>query len=227
MQTANDVKLRHRLAVPAGRGLPRLLERHGVGPSCVFLTAKGTQPAGRDADIGRIDMPVHVEIGDIAVHSLAHQVGQPADTQNVPRAIQCDAIVEAEALFRHHFVGDWQQPRVIGLKAMALRGKLGQAHLSLRINPTPTRIAARASPEESNFETHNMTSLAGLRHLVKSTRDKLVDEAHKAIAWRISFHRIGLDNRGSVRFGVVNRRMNDLGGQPLAAMLALNEETCQ
>jgi hypothetical protein len=42
MQAADDVKLRHRLGVAGGCGLPRFFEGHGIGPFATFSAAKGT-----------------------------------------------------------------------------------------------------------------------------------------------------------------------------------------
>ena len=128
MQASHDVELGHRLAVAGGRCLPGLLERHRISARSIFLAAKGAEPASGNANVRWIDMPVDVEVRNVAMHPLAHQVGQPANRQNVSGAIEVDAVVEAETLFRHHFFSDRQQPRIVGLKAMALRAKLGQAH---------------------------------------------------------------------------------------------------
>jgi hypothetical protein len=68
----------------------------------VLLAAEGAQAARGDANVGVVDVPVDVEVGDVAVHALAHVIGQPADRQNVAGAVERNAVVEAEALPRVH-----------------------------------------------------------------------------------------------------------------------------
>jgi len=65
---------------------PWCIRRHALG------AAKGAQAAVGHAYVGRIDMAVHVEVGDVAMHPLAHMVGQPADGQDVTGAIERYAI---------------------------------------------------------------------------------------------------------------------------------------
>ena len=83
MQAADDVELRHRLGVARSRGLPCLFQSHGVAGRVALLAAEGAQLAGRHAHIGRIDVAIDVEVGHVAVHALAHVVGQPAHGQHV------------------------------------------------------------------------------------------------------------------------------------------------
>ena len=109
MQAANDVELGDRLDVTGTCSLPRLLERHRVGARLTLLTAKGAQPAGRDADIRRIDVPVYVEVGNISMQLLAHVIREPADGQNVATAIESNAVVKAETLTGQHLLGDRTQ----------------------------------------------------------------------------------------------------------------------
>src|ERR1700741_3376100 len=98
MQSADDVELSHSLAVTGGSGLESLFERHGVGAGCVLLAPESTQPASRHAHIGRIDVPVDIEICLVAVHALAHVISQPTHSQDVPGTIQCERVVGTEAL---------------------------------------------------------------------------------------------------------------------------------
>ena len=125
MQAADDVELGHRLGVAGGRGVPDFFQRHGVSAGRVFLAAEGAEPAGRHANIGVVDVAIDVEVGDVAVHPLAHVVGQPPDGENVARAIERQRVVLRQPLLRHHLVGDGLQACVIGLKRMLLPGLAG------------------------------------------------------------------------------------------------------
>ena len=118
IEPAHDVELRHRLGQPSARRRPRLLQRHGVGAGRALPAPEGAQPAACHAHVGGIDVPVHVEVGDVAVHPLAHGVGHPSHGQDVRAAIERHAIVEAEPLTRLHPGRNRAQPRVAGLEAM-------------------------------------------------------------------------------------------------------------
>src|SRR5437588_6879164 len=82
MQPADDVKFGHGFAITRGRGLPGFFERHGVGTRTVLLASEGAQATSSNANIRWIDMSVNVEIADVAIHPLTHQVSQPADSQD-------------------------------------------------------------------------------------------------------------------------------------------------
>ena len=86
MQAADDVELGDCFGVAGGRRLPGLFESHGVAGRVALLAAKGAELAGRHADVGGVDVAIDVEVGHVAVHPLAHVVGQPADGQHVGRS---------------------------------------------------------------------------------------------------------------------------------------------
>ena len=88
MQAAHDVKLGNRFAVAGSCCLPRLFEGHGVAGRVALLAAKGAEAASGHANIRRIDVPVDVEVGHVAVHAFAHVVGEPAHGQHVAAAIE-------------------------------------------------------------------------------------------------------------------------------------------
>jgi len=92
MQTANYVKFGNRLGVAAGRRLERFFQRHGVGAGRVLLAAEGAETAGGNADIRGVDVAVDVEVRHVAVHSLPNVIRQPADGENIRRAIKLDAV---------------------------------------------------------------------------------------------------------------------------------------
>ena len=86
MQPAHDVELGDRLAPALAGALPHLFERHGVGLGIAHALAEGAQPATGHAHVGGVDVAVDVEISDVAVQPLAHQVGHVAERQNVVSA---------------------------------------------------------------------------------------------------------------------------------------------
>ena len=96
--------------------LESLFQRHGVGAGRIFFAAESAEPAGRDTDIGGIDVAVDVEVSLVAVHALANVIRQPTHGQNVASAVERKGIIRIKALTRHHFGMDGGEARVIGLK---------------------------------------------------------------------------------------------------------------
>ena len=87
MQSADNVELGNRFGVAGSGRLESFFQRHGVGAGSIFLASKSAQAASGHANIRRIDMAVDVEVRLVAMHPLANPVGQPADGQDVARAI--------------------------------------------------------------------------------------------------------------------------------------------
>ena len=87
MQPTNDVKLGHRIRIAASGRFPYLVEGHGVGARVSSPLAERAEAAARYADISRVDVPVDVEVGYIAVQSLAREVGHVAGGEQVRGAV--------------------------------------------------------------------------------------------------------------------------------------------
>ena len=87
-------------------------QRKVVSAWCVGVTAKGAELAMSDTNVGRINVPVDVEIGDVAVFFFAHVIRHPANGQEVRRTIQRDAIVKGKPFTREHFLGNRLQPLI-------------------------------------------------------------------------------------------------------------------
>ena len=116
MQSADDVKFGDGLAVSGSGGFESFIERHGVGAGSVLLAAEGAQAAGRDANVGGIDVSVDVEIRLVAVHALANVIGHPAHGENIAGAVESEGIGGVEPLTGQHFGVNGQQARVVGLE---------------------------------------------------------------------------------------------------------------
>src|SRR5581483_11230223 len=67
MQSANNMKLGHRLGITGSGCLPCLLKCHGISAGSILLAAKSTEPAGGHAHVRWINMPVYIEISGVAV----------------------------------------------------------------------------------------------------------------------------------------------------------------
>src|SRR5580704_16481519 len=110
MESADDVELGDgvlSIRAPAvARDLPHLFERHGVGLGILGSLAESAEAATSDAHVGGIDVAVDVEIGDVAVEAFAHAIGEPADAEQIGRAVKRDAVVETEANLGVDFLGD-------------------------------------------------------------------------------------------------------------------------
>ena len=57
-----------------------------------------------DTDVRIIDVPIDIVITEVSVQALAHVVGQPAEHDNVVRAIKLGALLEGEAFAAIDFV---------------------------------------------------------------------------------------------------------------------------
>src|SRR6476660_1591244 len=116
MQAADNVELGHGFTVAGSCRLERLFKRHRVGAGRVFLSAKGAQTAGGDADVRRIDVAVYVEVSLVAMPAFAHVIGQPADSKDVPGLVKHQRIAGAEAFAGQHLRVNSEKARVVGLK---------------------------------------------------------------------------------------------------------------
>src|SRR5258708_39749673 len=85
VQPADNVELRNRFTVTGSRGLERLFEGNGVSAGRIFLAAESAQPASGNADVGRINVAVYVELSSVAVTMLGELMGEPPLRQNVYR----------------------------------------------------------------------------------------------------------------------------------------------
>ena len=116
VQPADDVEFGGTFGMSQAGAMPYLFERHGVGGGILGALAEGAQLAGCHADVGRIDVAVDVEIRDVAVQALAHEVGHVADGEQVGGAVQRQAVVIVEPLAGLHFVEYRQQAAVLKLR---------------------------------------------------------------------------------------------------------------
>ena len=97
MQAVDDVHLRQRLIRPLAQLVPRLLQAHRVGAVVARLQPReGAEETARDADVGRLEADVVVEVGTAAVPPLALAVGEPADREEIGRREQPDAVVQRQ-----------------------------------------------------------------------------------------------------------------------------------
>src|SRR6266403_1311176 len=83
MQTANDVELRRAFANALFGALIDFFESEGISAGRIRIAAKRTKFAVRYADVGRIDVTIDVEVGDVAVFFLANVIGEPSDGEKI------------------------------------------------------------------------------------------------------------------------------------------------
>ena len=104
MQPADHVKFRRAFAHALLGALVNFFERECVRAGRVGIAAERAQFAMRDAHVGRINVPVHIEEARIAVALLADEIGEPPHGKQVRRAIERQSVVKSQALARKHFV---------------------------------------------------------------------------------------------------------------------------
>ncbi len=124
-------ELGHRLGIAGRRRLPSLFQRHGVARRIAFFAPERAQPARCHTHVGVIDMAVDVEICHIAMHPLAHIVGQPADRQHVRRSVEHQPIFVTEPFVGQNPGGDRLKPWVMAPKSMAPERRLFAGFRSL------------------------------------------------------------------------------------------------
>ena len=100
MESADNVEFSDRFGIAGGRSLESFFQRHGICARSIFLASKSTETASSYANVGGIDVAVHVEVSNVAMHPLAHMVRQPANGQNIVGAISSDRILKVEPLPR-------------------------------------------------------------------------------------------------------------------------------
>src|SRR5215468_3751021 len=118
MQPADYMELRDGLRVAGSRRLICFFQRHSVSAWRILLPTDGAQTASRHANIRGIDVAIHVEIRHIAVHPLTHMVGQPAQRQNVCRAVERNRFVKIQSLAGKNLLRNRRQTWVISLEPM-------------------------------------------------------------------------------------------------------------
>ena len=104
MQAANNVELRGAFMNALLRTLVNFFQRKCVSARGARIAAKRAQFAVRYANISGIDVPVDVEVGDIAMALLANVIRQPADCQQIRRPVKCDSVLGRETFLGKHLV---------------------------------------------------------------------------------------------------------------------------
>jgi len=67
---------------------------------------------------------IDVEVGYVAVHPLAHMVGQPANGQHIRRTVKRQPVVEVEPLTGQHLWRRWILALGHDSEKLRYRGKL-------------------------------------------------------------------------------------------------------
>jgi len=96
VEAADDVKLRRRLGARLFGPPQDLFHRHRVGEGLVLAPAERAELAPVDADVRRIDVPVHVEVDPVAVAPAVREVSHLAHRQDVPRPEEGKGVVLGE-----------------------------------------------------------------------------------------------------------------------------------
>ena len=112
VQTADDVEFQCAFAGSLFGAGVNFFQRKIVCARRVGVAAKRAQFAVSDANICRIDVPVDIEIGDVAVSFLANVIREPANGEQVRRTIQADAVVKRKTLAGENFLRNRLQLQV-------------------------------------------------------------------------------------------------------------------
>ncbi len=106
VQAADDVELGHLVAALLGGVRVDVLVRHLPGVVLARQRREAAELAvvGVDADVGRIDVAVDVEVRHVAVLATAHGVGETAEVQDVRRREAGERVRLVEALAVSYFL---------------------------------------------------------------------------------------------------------------------------
>ncbi len=147
MQAADHVKFGGSFAHALFGALPDFFEGEGVGAGRVGIAAEGAEFAMGHANVGGIDVAIDVEVADVAVALLANVVREPAEGEQVGRAVERQAVGGVQALAGQDLRGDGLEPRVVNHQIVCqIR------HLCLRFPSSVTayrRATATAAPQNS------------------------------------------------------------------------------
>src|ERR1700727_3367078 len=102
MQAADYVELGDRFTISGRRGLESFVERHRVWARRIFPAPEGTESTGSHAHVRGINVAIDVEICLIAMHTLAHVVGHPANGENIAGAVERNSVSKIETVAGHH-----------------------------------------------------------------------------------------------------------------------------
>src|SRR6202171_6805747 len=103
MQAADDVEFGGAFADALFGALVDFFECKGVSAGSVGIAAESAELAMGDANVGRVDVAIDVEVGDVAVALLADVVGEPTDGEEIGRAIERDTVGGVKALPGENF----------------------------------------------------------------------------------------------------------------------------
>ena len=143
MQAADNVELGDRFAPAFTRAMPHFVERPGVSLGILGALSESAKLAARHADIGGIDVPVHVEPGDVAVFALANQVGHVANGQNIGAFEKRDAVLGIQADIGLNLFQNRPQPLVFDMD------------LHVRFRPSGRRNRCRPPKKERIARSHS------------------------------------------------------------------------
>ena len=132
MQSADDVDFGRAALVGLLGGVEDLVEGHLVAAvdDLVALRVRAVERAefaAQHTEVAVVDVSIDVVERLAAVEALADEVGEPAEREDVARAVQGDAVVVREAFATGDFVRDRTERGVEGLEDVDLHGGVCQS----------------------------------------------------------------------------------------------------
>ena len=96
---------------PAADSRDGFLDGHRVAAVHAGLPRPGAERAVHPAEVRGVQVAIDVVVAGVPVPSLAHEVRERADTEDVGRPEQRDAVVEREAAALRDLLGDRKEGR--------------------------------------------------------------------------------------------------------------------
>src|ERR1700739_2008053 len=133
VQAADQMKFRGAFTQTLFGALPDFFQGKCVGAGSVRAAAESAELAMRHADVRWVDVPVNVEVANVAVALFADVVRQPAQGQQIGRAINGDAVLEAEPFAGQNFGGDGFEARIVDYRNSGHSNKAHEVTASIRV----------------------------------------------------------------------------------------------
>jgi hypothetical protein len=112
MQSADDVEFQRAFAHTLFGARVNFFQGKVIRAGRVGIAAESAQFAMRHAHVCGIDVPVDVEVRNVAVLFFTHVIRQPPDRQQIGRAVKRDALAHGEPFACQNFFRNRLQPLV-------------------------------------------------------------------------------------------------------------------
>src|ERR1700733_9806731 len=149
MKAADDVKFSRALVDTLLGTMPDFFQRKFIGAGRVFVAPESAQLAMSAANVGRIDVAVHVEVANVTMALLTNVVGEPTDRKQIAGLIEEKAVRGIQTLAGEDLVGYRFQARVGDLEV-----GFHQRIMTVVLSCVGLRQTCRCAPKQQEQQTN-------------------------------------------------------------------------